>query len=704
MKQDFSEYKISTEHFFNRELSWLSFNSRVLDQSFDKNNPVLERLKFSAIFSNNLDEFFMVRVAGLKKQLESRVYINDDTGMNAEEQLKAVLSKTRLLVRRQYNYFKEYMLPELKSNNIFLLKYDDLSPAEKVRLKEHFERSVLPILTPIGFDPTHPFPVLNNKALEIAVRLKRPNKEFESYGFVEVPSAISRFVPVKHSEQGKAFILLEELIMVNISKLFEGCDVLDFFSFRIIKDMDFDIGDEEESDLLVHMEKALKSTRKRSAIRLELQKGSSDLLAQWLKEKLQITDDLVFNIDGPLNMASFFEFIPQVAREGLVDKSIEPLQIPALEDYSSLFDAISEWHSIPLYHPFESFDYVVRLIEEAANDPNVLAIKQTLYRVSGNSPIVNALQKAAENGKQVTVIVELKARFDEYRNILWAKRLEMSGAHVIYGVAGLKIHCKALLIVRREDGVIRRYLHLATGNYNDSTAKVYTDMGVFMNDPEICNDISSLFNVMTGYSEPPVWNKIAVAPFNLREKFLNLIDREARSSTKHKPGRIIAKMNALVDREIIEHLHRAAAAGVKVDLLVRGICCLRPYHDSNRNINVISIVDRYLEHSRVYYFENNGNHEYYLSSADWMPRNLDRRIEIMYPVDDKFNKDLLWKILNLQLNDTYNGRKLKQNGAYHKAQFRNPDARSQITTYDLLKQLRPAQKREKLMILEKEGE
>ncbi len=701
MKEDFSEYKVGKEHFINRELSWLSFNSRVLDQALDKNNPLLERLKFSAIFSNNLDEFFMVRVAGLKKQLESKVYINDDTGMNAEEQLKAVLQKARLLIRKQYNSFREYVLPELKNNSIFLLKYNELSETEKARLKEFFERSVFPILTPIGFDPTHPFPVLNNKSIEIAVRLKSPQREHESFGFVEVPSAISRFVPVNHSEPGKAFIFLEELIMVNIKMLFVGCEVFDCFPFRITKDMDFDI-DDDESNLLVHMEKTLKSSRKRSAIRLELQRDSSELLSQWLNDKLQITDDLLFYINGPLNLASFFEFIPLVAREGLVDKRIEPLNIPVLEGYPSIFDAISEWRTIPLYHPFESFDYVVKLIEEAANDPDVLAIKQTLYRVSGNSPVVNALQKAAEKGKQVTVIVELKARFDEYRNILWAKRLEMSGAHVIYGVAGLKIHCKALLIVRREEGAIRRYVHLSTGNYNDSTAKVYTDMGLLMNDPEICNDISSLFNVMTGYSEPPMWNKLAVAPFNLREKFISLIDREARNSTKHKPGRIIAKLNALVDREIIEHLHRAAMAGVKVDLLVRGICCLRPCQDSSKNINIISIVDRYLEHSRIYYFENNGNPQYYMASADWMPRNLDRRIEIMFPVDDKFSQDFLWKILDLQLNDTYNGRKLKSNGSYHKAQFRNPEARSQLITYDLLRELRPKQKREKLTILERE--
>ncbi|HBM17319.1 MAG TPA: polyphosphate kinase 1 [Lentisphaeria bacterium] len=702
MKEDFSDYKITKDHFINRELSWLSFNSRVLDQAFDKNNPILERLKFSAIFSNNLDEFFMVRVAGLKKQLESSIYINDNTGMNAEEQLSAVLLKTKMLLKKQYNHYKEYILPECEANNIYILKYDDLSATEKARLKEHFEHSIMPILTPIGIDPTHPFPVLNNKALEIAVRLKRPSKDFESYGFVEVPSAISRFVPINHTEPGKAFIFLEELIMVNLRKLFEGCEIFDFFPFRITKDMDFDIEDEEQSDLLKYMEKTLKSTRKRSAIRLEIQKGSSALLEEWLKEKLDITDELIFKYDGPLNLASFFEFIPQVAREGLVDKKIEPLKIPALENYTSLFEAISEWHAIPLYHPFESFDYVVKFLEEAANDPNVLAIKQTLYRVSGNSPIVNALLKAAENGKQVTVIVELKARFDEYRNIQWAKRLEMSGAHVIYGVAGLKIHCKALLVVRREEGTIRRYLHLSTGNYNDTTAKVYTDMGLFLNDPEICSDISSLFNVMTGYSEPPIWKKIAAAPFNLREKFLSLIDREARNSTRHKPGRIIAKMNSLVDTELIEHLHRAAMAGVKIDLLVRGICCLRPCKESSKNINVISIVDRYLEHTRIYYFENNGNPEYFMSSSDWMNRNLDRRIELFYPVEEKFIQDFLWKILDLQLNDSYNGRKLKQNGTYHKSQFRNIESRSQIGTYELLKQLRPEQKIKKINILEKE--
>lgn len=693
------ESAINKNHFFNRELSWLSFNSRVLDQAFDKENPILERIKFMAIFSNNLDEFFMVRVAGLKQQIESEIYLDDPTGMNAEEQLKAVTSKVKILVRKQYTYFKEHLIPELKNNNICLLKFDDLTKEEKERLKQYFERYIFPILTPIGFDLTHPFPVINNKSIEIAVRLKKPKKEKESFGFVEVPTSISRFIPVNHPEYGKAFLLLEDLIIEYIDSLFTGCPVLSAFPFRITKDMDFEI-DDEVADLLTHMEQTLKSSRKRSAIRLEIPKIAVGALSEWLKERLQIPEELIYEIDGPLNLAGLFEFIPLVARAGLLDKKIEPLEVPILKRYSSIFDAISEWHAIPIFHPFESFDYVVKFLNEAAGDPNVLAIKQTLYRVSGDSPIVNALQKAAENGKQVTVIVELRARFDESRNILWAKRLEMSGAHVIYGVAGLKVHCKALLIVRKEEGLIKRYAHLSTGNYNDSTAKVYTDIGIFLNDPSICTDVSSLFNVMTGYSEPPNWNKIAVAPFNLREKFISLIDREARNSTKHKPGRIIAKMNALVDIEIIEHLYKAAEAGVRIDLLVRGICCLKP-EVNTKNINIISIVDRYLEHSRIYYFENNGNAEFYMSSSDWMPRNLDRRIEIMYPIEERFNQKLLWNILNAQLNDNYNGRRLTHNGAYHKPKSRDASTRSQITTYDILRQFRPAQKHQQYTILEK---
>ncbi|HJO94577.1 MAG TPA: polyphosphate kinase 1 [Victivallales bacterium] len=695
--------KITDKHFISREISWLSFNSRVLDQAFDKNNPLLEQLKFMAIFSNNLDEFFMVRVAGLRQQYEANDFSEDPAGLTTEEQLNGIRAKTKLLVRRQYGYLKNHMLPELGRANIHLVKINKLDNIERERLKLFFEKDILPVLTPVGFDPTHPFPVINNLVIEIAVRVRRPNKKEDFYGFVEVPSSLTRFISVNYSKPGKAFILLEDLVLEHIDMLFSGCTLESAFPFRITKDMDFSIEDiEEDSNLMIDMEKKLRSSRKRKAIRLELPEFAKGDMSKWLIEKLAVPDEYIYEINGPLNLANLFELISLSSTAKLIDSKIEPLKIPILEDADSIFDVISHLRAIPLFHPYESFNYVVKFLRQAAEDPNVLAIKQTLYRVSGDSPIVHSLQKAAENGKQVTVIVELKARFDEKRNIAWAKRLEMSGAHVIYGMSGLKIHCKALLIVRREEGGIRRYLHLATGNYNDSTARIYTDTGMFLTDTNICADISALFNVMTGYSEPPNWKNVAVAPFNLREKFIKLIDREARNSTKHKPGRIVAKMNSLVDKQVIQHLYKAAYAGVKIDLIVRGICCLRPGVET-RNINVISIVDRYLEHSRIFYFENTGNHEYYMSSADWMPRNLDKRIELLFPIEDKFSQSLIAQILKAQLNDTFNGRKLGIKGNYPRYRVRDKATRSQLLTYDILNEYRPLQgKIQKFTIFEKE--
>ncbi len=691
---------IDKTHFINRELSWLDFNSRVLDQAFDKTNPLLERLKFMAIFSNNLDEFFMVRVASVRQDFEAGKTDEEPSGLIPAKQLELIHARTRLFVRRQYNYFQNTILKELKNSGIHLLKHENLSTEEKARLKEHFEKNILPVLTPIAVDPTHPFPTINNKKLEILVNLKRPNKKEEYYGFVEVPSVFSRFIKVNYYNSDSAFILMEDLILEHINMLFSGCSVLNAVPFRITKDMDFEIEDKEASDLLTYIETKLKTAHKRKAIRLEIASGVKNKLSLWLAEKLGLSSDSVYDIHGPLDLASFFGFIPLVARAGLVDEKVEPLEVSAFDKDESVFESINQWSSIPVLHPFESFDYVIKLLEEAADDPDVLAIKHTLYRVSGDSPIVHALQKAAENGKQVTVIVELKARFDESKNIVWARRLEKSGAHVIYGIGGLKIHCKALLIVRKESGIIRRYVHLATGNYNDSTAKIYTDIGMFLNDNEICTDVAAMFNVMTGYSEPPNWNKVAVAPFNLREKFISLIDREARNSTRHKPGHIIAKMNSLVDKEIIEHLYQAAYAGVKIDLIVRGICCLKP-GIGTKNINVVSIVDRYLEHSRVYYFENNGSPEYFLSSADWMPRNLDKRIELLFPVESKFAQDIIRKTLDLQLQDTFKGRKLNSYGHYPKSRIKSQATRSQLKTYQILRKFRPIQKSRKRMIFKK---
>ncbi len=690
---------IDKTHFINRELSWLDFNSRVLDQAFDHSNPLLERLKFMAIFSNNLDEFFMVRVAGVRQNYEAGHTTEDPAGLTPAKQLELIHARTRLFVRRLYNYYQNTILKELKTAGIHLLKPEDLSLEEKERMKFFFEKDVLPVLTPIGVDPTHPFPVINNIRIEILVNLKKNNKENGYYGFVEVPSVLPRFIKVSYYNSEKAFILLEDLILEHIEMLFTGCTVLSAFPFRITKDMDFAIEDEETVDLLTCIETKLKAANKRKAIRLEIAKGVKNKLSSWLINKLGISLDSVYEINGPINLSRFFELMPLITKPKLVDKQIIPLDIPVFKKNESIFESIKQWSSIPLMHPFERFDYVTELLNEAAVDPNVLAIKHTLYRVSGDSPVVHALQMAAENGKQVTVIVELKARFDESRNIAWAKRLEQSGAHVIYGMGGLKIHCKALLIVRRESGIIRRYLHLATGNYNDSTAKIYTDVGMFLTDPELCSDIAALFNVMTGYSEPPVWNKVAVAPFNLREKFISLIDREARNSTKHSPGHIIAKMNSLVDKEIIEHLYKAAYTGVKIDLIIRGTCCLKPGINT-KNITVISIVDRYLEHSRIFYFANNGNPEYYLSSADWMPRNLDRRIELLFPVESQFSQDLIRQTLDLQLLDTYKGRKLNAYGNYPKGK-RDSSTRSQLKTYQVLKKSRPKQKKTVRMIFEK---
>jgi polyphosphate kinase len=692
--------EITHSHFINRELSWLDFNSRVLDQAFDYDNPLLERLKFSAIFSNNLDEFFMVRVAGVRQAYEAGETKKDPSGLTPKEQLNRIKAKIRMLVRRQYNHFNDKLLPELKKEKILLLKLEDLDETERKRLKSHFEREILPTLTPVAVDPTHPFPVINNKVIEVIVELTLPKSEEKVYGFVEVPPVLPRFINVSHHDEYNAYILLEDLIAEHISMLFDGCSIKNAHLFRITKDMDFIIEDTDENDFMSYMERKLKSANKRDTIRLEVAKDIPKSIREWLLAKLMITEEAMIEVDGPLDLSCFFQFISLNARAELLDEKIKPLEISIFDEFDSIFDAIKQYRSIPLFHPFESFDYVVKLLQEAAEDSNVLAIKHTLYRVSGDSPIVQALQKAAENGKQVTVIVELKARFDESRNIIWAKRLENSGAHVIYGMAGLKIHCKSLLIVRRENGIIRRYLHLGTGNYNDSTAKLYTDIGLFLNDPEVCSEVASLFNVMTGYSQPPAWNKISSAPFNVRETFIQLIEREIRNSTPHNPGRIIAKMNSLVDREIIENLYKAAYAGVKIDLIVRGICCLKPGINT-KNINVISIVDRYLEHSRLYYFYNNGNSEYYLSSADWMPRNLDKRIELLFPVEDDFSKKLLYKTLELQLKDDYKGRVLNSLGNYPKAKKRSKSTRSQIKTYELLAKYRPKQQKEQHVIFKK---
>ncbi len=682
---------LDKKYFVSRELSWLEFNARVLDEAGDIGNPLLERLKFIAIFSNNLDEFFMIRVAGLRQLLNSKTLQTDSSGLGPTEQIKAIKKRLKSLLEREYRYLLQEILPALAAQGIQLVNPEQLTSEQRVFLKEYFLNQVFPVLTPFAVDPSHPFPILNSGAIEIAVSLSRDDSGKVLHAFVEVPQLMPRFIRLCFSPRDKQqYVLLEDLIMEHIQFLFSNCKIHEIIPFRITRDMDFSLEEEGVADLMQYMKKELLHRKSREPIRLELPKGCRGKLAEWLIEQFQLDENLKYNVPLPLNPASFFELIGKANRPDLMNQPWPPLPVPEFSNGSgSMFEIIDREESVIDAVPFQSFDPVVKLLNEAADDPDVLAIKQTLYRVSGDSPVIKALQRAAENGKQVTVILELKARFDEDNNINWAVKLEESGAHVIYGIAGFKIHCKALLIVKRaRDMRIKRYVHLATGNYNDKTAKLYTDIGMFMCDPEICLEVSSLFNVMTGYSSPlNSWNKLAVAPFSLREKLIELIDREARVSTKNNPGHIIAKMNSLVDPVIIAHLYRAATAGVKIDLIVRGICCLKPGIGS-ANINVISIVDRYLEHSRVFYFKNCGEDEYYLSSADWMPRNLDHRIEIMFPVEKESVKKIIRQTLEIQLKDKRKSRHMLPTGAYTRTFNKVKDnSASQLRTYQLFQDI-----------------
>jgi polyphosphate kinase len=701
----------SKAHLMNRELTWLEFNGRVLDEAGDAGNPLLERLKFAAIFSSNLDEFFMVRVAGLRQQFENDATAADPTGISVQVQLQRIRARTSVLVERQYRYLMDKILPGLREEGICLLGLADLSFTERKELTAYFEKQVLPVLTPIAVDPSHPFPILNNGTVEIIVVLQRPSSNRRLHALVEVPSVLPRFIEVKGhfaaEPHRRAYVLLEDIILENIPQLFYQCRILDAFPFRVLRDMDFEVDEEGVADLLAHMEKQLRFRRRREPVRLEVPTGASRKVVHWLSRQLALDAGFVYSVAGPLDVADFFELIEKTREQftHLLEPEWPAVDVPGIDWNAPVINSIRREHVIPNFPPYENFDPVVRFIEEAAEDPAVLAIKQTLYRVSGDSPVVAALQRAAENGKQVTVIVEVKARFDEERNIAWARQLEESGAHVVYGIVGLKIHCKALLVIRREEGRIRRYLHLATGNYNDRTARIYTDIGVFMDDPDICADVAALFNVMTGYADPPKWRTLAVAPFTLRERFIELIDREKRLTSPHQPGRITAKMNSLVDPEIIQHLHDAATAGVKVELVVRGACCLRPGEGTaKKNIRIVSVVDRYLEHSRIYRFENGGNPEYFLSSADWMPRNLDRRIEILWPVYHQNLREMLDGLMLFALQDKRKGRRLKPDGSYTRCSVRTSRAsRSQRKAYEYLKsrnlKLAQGQPRDALQII-----
>ena len=666
--QDFKK----PEYYENRELSWLKFNHRVLNEARDKSLPLLERMKFVSITSSNLDEFFMVRVASLKDMVHANYKKRDIAGMTATEQLDAINEQTRELVSLQYNTYNRSLVPLMHQNNIYVIDaFEDLSEEQANFVDRYFQDNVYPVLTPMAVDASRPFPLIRNKTLNIAALLSKKTekgkKEEIEFATVQVPSVLPRIVQIpSENPEDKVYILLEQMIERNIDKLFLNYKVLSACPYRVMRNADLSIDEDEASDLLKEIQKQLKMRQWGEVIRLEVEDGIDKKLLNFLKTELKVAEQDIFKINGPIDLTFLMKMYGLEGCDHLRNKPYIPQRVPEIVPGENIFEQIQKG-DILLHHPYQTFDPVVDFIRQAASDPDVLAIKQTLYRVSGNSPIIASLAQAAENGKQVSVLVELKARFDEENNIVWAKKLEKAGCHVIYGLVGLKTHSKIAVVVRREEDGIRRYVHLGTGNYNDSTAKLYTDCGIFTCDGAIGEDATAVFNMLSGYSEPLSWNELAVAPIWLRGKFLKLIGREARHAREGKPAKIIAKMNSLCDPGIIEALYEASAAGVQIQLIVRGICCLKVgIPGVSENIEVRSIVGNFLEHSRIFYFLNDGNEEIYMGSADWMPRNLDRRVEILFPVLDENLKKRVKHILDVELADNLKAHILQKDGSYEK--------------------------------------
>lgn len=668
------------EYFYNRELSWLKFNLRVLKEAMVKDTPLLERLKFIAISASNLDEFFMVRVAGLWSNFDSGVEKRDASGMSVHEQLVAISQAAHEQVRTQTKSLIALMA-EMDAVKLHFRRVKDLSELGKDWLEEYYREVVFPVLTPMAVDASRPFPFLANKTLNLAVELIKADGE-HSMGLIQVPSVLDRIVEVE-PESKRTFVFLEDIIASHCHDLFKGCHILDMVSFRVTRDSDLDLEEDDSVDLMKEVEESLRKRKRGAAVRLEIFKTNNNRIKRFLEENLDVTEMEVYEINGPLDPTCFFKFIGMKGMWPWLYEPFVPQRPLELPDDSDLFAAIRE-NDILLHHPYESFDPVVKLVSDAADDPQVLAIKQTLYRVSGNSPIVAALARAAENGKQVTVLVELKARFDEENNILWARRLEKAGCHVIYGLVGLKTHAKIILIVRKEDNGIKRYLHLGTGNYNDSTAKLYTDLGLMTANDEFGSDASAFFNLLSGYSEPPVWNKLVMAPLGLREKIYALIDNEIAMVRSGREGHIIAKMNSLIDQPVIQKLYEASAAGVHIDLIVRGICGLRTGIEGiSDNITVRSIVGRQLEHSRIFWFANGGEEQLYLSSADWMPRNLNDRVELFFPVETEEHIRRIKALLDLYLRDNVGAHMMQSNGTYRRVRNKLEPVSVQSTLYEM---------------------
>ena len=666
------------EYYENRELSWLKFDARVLNEAKDKSIPLLERLKFVSITSSNLDEFFMVRVASLKDMVHADYRKRDIAGMTASEQLDRINTATRKLVESQYNTYNRSLVPLMESNGIHIIeKYEELTAEQAVYVDRYFEEDVYPVLTPMAVDASRPFPLIRNKTLNIAALLSskkdEKHKDAVEFATVQVPGVLPRLVPIPADTsensgevEGRTFILLEQIIEKNIDKLFLNYHVLCAHPYRVMRNADLPIDEDEAADLLKEIQKQLKKRQWGEVIRLEVEASVDKKLLRFLKDELKVAEEDIFQISGPIDLTFLMKMYGLSGCDSLRYEPYKPQRVPEIEPGEDIFEAIRVG-DILLHHPYETFDPVVDFIRQAASDPDVLAIKQTLYRVSGNSPIIASLAQAAENGKQVSVLVELKARFDEENNIVWAKKLEQAGCHVIYGLVGLKTHSKIALVVRREEDGIRRYVHLGTGNYNDSTAKLYTDCGIFTCNEAIGEDATAVFNMLSGYSEPLSWNELVLAPIWLRTRFMHLIARETKHAREGKPARIVAKMNSLCDEGIIAALYEASAAGVEIELIVRGICCLKVgIPGISENIHVRSIVGNFLEHSRIFFFLNDGEEELYMGSADWMPRNLDRRVEILFPVLDDTLKEKVKHILDVELADNTKAHVLKPDGEYEK--------------------------------------
>ncbi len=657
---------------FNRELSWLAFNQRVLDQAKETDYPLLERMKFLAFFSSNLDEFFEIRVAGLMQQVKSGIIEMGPDRLDPKEQLQKIRTSVNGLILEQVDCWTNQLVPSLEEKNVLFRSYEELTRNEKQWLTKYFEEQIFPVLTPLAIDPAHPFPHLTNKALYVLASIADPKERIieSMMAIIPVPRILPRIVRIGAMRKGNAevYVFLSDIIQHYIKRLFPGYKVRSAVPFRITRNSDLYIDEEEVENLLRKMEEELVNRQKGVAVRLEIAEGADPVLLEELLKSLGLHQDDAYIINGPINLMRLMGVYDLIDRPDLKFPPQIPFLPSGLHAPANFFEQIKK-RDILLHHPYESFQPFIDFLVQAARDPQVFAIKQTLYRTSGNSPIVEALMEASRRGKQVSVLVEIKARFDEANNIQWARRLEDVGVHVVYGLVGLKTHCKTCMVVRREQDELRRYVHLGTGNYNQRTAKFYTDLSFFTANPSITSEVAGLFNTLTGFSLTPVFEKLHVAPFNLHSKIQNYIQTEAQNAREGKPARIIAQMNSLLDRTTIENLYKASQAGVAIDLIVRGICTLVPQlKDISENINVRSILGRHLEHSRIFYFENGSGDQAHIlaGSADWMPRNFFRRIESVFPIEAPELRKRILHILETYLKDTRNARVLHSNGSYYK--------------------------------------